>query len=101
MTTTGLSAGAHTAIVTLTMSSSGTNANDTGGFMSFTGGSVSAASDTYAVGNARLKLAMAFAASASYVVTFSGNVTFTAKYKISEAGTAYFENSTIVVQVLS
>jgi len=58
-------------------------------------------SDSFGVGNARLKASMPFLASASYVVTFSGNVTFTAQYRISAAGTAYFENSTIVVQVIS
>jgi hypothetical protein len=72
--------------------------------MSFdaTGGLVQSASDIIAVGIGRGTGAAPtrnYAGSASYVLTVTGDTTFTAKYRLGAAGTSTFYTSQIIVQV--
>jgi len=103
VTTTGLSAGAHAAIVSIAMSNT-SDTNDRSCGMSFTGGSVTA-SDNFAVINPRTRANATqnlFAGGAAYYVTFTGNVTFTASYRSTDTGQiCTFGASSIVVQVIS
>lgn len=70
--------------------------------MSFsaTGGLTQSASDDFAVGIQSTPTSTLFAASASYLLTVTGDTTFTAQYRSGGgAGTATFATSTIIVQV--
>jgi len=95
--------GTHRVLVTLTVNCFNTS-NDSGCFMGFdaTGGLVQSASDNFAVGNGRSpgpSPDRTISQSASYLVTVTGNTTFTAKYRRAAGGTATFASSNIIVQV--
>jgi len=94
--------GTHSVLVTLTVTCTNSVSND-GCYMSFTasGGLTQAASDSFAVGTQRVNNTPGLAGSASYLVTVTGNTTFTAQYKTSTAlgGTATFLASKIIVQI--
>jgi hypothetical protein len=84
--------------ITTTCTASGVNS---GCYMSFTasGGASLAGADTRAAGALAAQLtAPTFAGSASFVVTTTGNTTFTGVYR-STSATATFSASTIIVQV--
>jgi hypothetical protein len=105
VTTTGLSAGAHTALVTITQNST-IDTNDVGCMMSFLGGSVTVtgtANDSFAVGNGRMRnnTANPFSGGATYFVTFTGNATFTGQYRETANSVCTWKTSAIVVQVIS
>ena len=90
VTTTGFSAGAHTAIVTIAMSNT-SDTTDRGCGMSFTGGSVTA-SDNFAVINGRTRSN----------TKLTDNVTFTARYRsTTRVRSAPSPASSIIVQVIS
>jgi len=93
--------GTHKVLVTLTTTC--TNANNKGCWMSFdaSGGLVQSASDNFGLGTAATMggAGSSLASSASYLVTVTGNTTFTAKYRIDSASTASFPASSIIVQV--
>jgi hypothetical protein len=69
--------------------------------MSFlaSGGLTQSASDSFAVGSMGVDAAPGVAGSASYLVTVTGNTTFTAEYRRSVGGTATFLASSIIVQI--
>jgi hypothetical protein len=92
--------GTHTVLVTLTTTCRNSISND-GCYMSFSasGGLTQAASDSFAVGSQRVNVAPGVAGSASYLVTVTGDTTFTAQYRRSAGGTATFLASSIIVQV--
>ena len=70
--------------------------------MSFTDGTT-AASDNLAIGGGRMKAQAGsdtLAIGATYYVTFTGNATFTARYRASAASTCTFMASRLILQVL-
>jgi hypothetical protein len=94
--------GAHTILVTLTVNCWNSD-NDSGCFMGFdaTGGLTQSASDSFAVGSGREpgpSPNRTISQSASYLVTTTGDTTFTASYR-AVANTARFGASAIIVQV--
>jgi hypothetical protein len=93
--------GTHRVLVTLTTNCQNTS-NDSGCFMSFaaSGGLTQSGSDDFAVGDGRSPGTGSrnLASSASYLVTVSGDTTFTAQYKAPN-NTAVFHTSNIIVQV--
>jgi hypothetical protein len=93
--------GTHKVLVTLTATC--TNTNNKGCWMSFdaSGGLTQSASDNFALGASAIMTGpgASFATGASYLVTVTGNTTFTAKYRVDSASTATFGASSIIVQV--
>ncbi len=96
--------GTHQVLVSITTTCSN-NANDSGCLMSFsaTGGLSQSASDNYAIGNERSAGPASdnriVGSGASFLLTITGNTTFTGQFRRGKGGTAIFHSSHIVVQV--
>jgi len=93
--------GTHKVLIILTATC--TNANNKGCWMSFdaSGGLTQSASDNFALGASAIMTGpgASFATGASYLVTVTGNTTFTAKYRVDSSSTATFGASSIIAQV--
>jgi hypothetical protein len=90
--------GTHKVLITLTINAINSN-NNKGIYMGFsaTGGLSQVASDSFGVGGT-FDMTGSFSGSATYLVTITGNTTFTAQYKVT-ANTGTFFSSTIIAQV--